>query len=268
MEKAIKYIIIGCVTLIFGCAKKNVTTTSRTNVKHSKKVSENTNSSTSNNTLQTGSYKATQTKIEEDTNIYIDPFEEAFLELKAMLDGKDTINFKRAVFITENAYYGKMMDYNKFCAAIDKQIGICRRIMYANNNKLIYHLDDRESVLKNMGIFQLMVDTTTIRMSEEGEIQVLRYPYIYDFEDVFGEKDWSNSFVIKLLNYGSGNCHSLPFLYKIFADELGTDAHLALAPNHIYVKHKNKKDGWYNTELTSGAFPRDDWVNGIRIYYS
>ena len=57
-----------------------------------------------------------------------------------------------------------------------------------------------------------------------------------------------------------GNCHSLPFLYKILAEELGAKANLALAPNHIYIKHWNEKDGWYNTELTSGIFPIDSWL--------
>jgi hypothetical protein len=52
----------------------------------------------------------------------------------------------------------------------------------------------------------------------------------------------------------------LPYLYKIFAEEVGADAHLALAPNHVYIKVRNQKDGWYNTELTSGVFPVDAWI--------
>jgi hypothetical protein len=35
---------------------------------------------------------------------------------------------------------------------------------------------------------------------------------------------------------------------------------LALAPNHIYIKHRSEKIGWYNTELTSGSFPTDAWL--------
>jgi hypothetical protein len=67
-------------------------------------------------------------------------------------------------------------------------------------------------------------------------------------------------FVSKLLNTKTGNCHSLPYLYKILADELGTSASLALAPNHIYIKQKNQANGRYNTELTSGIFPMDSWL--------
>ncbi len=67
-------------------------------------------------------------------------------------------------------------------------------------------------------------------------------------------------FVTKLLETHLGNCHSLPFLYKILVEENGEKAHLALAPNHIYIKHQIKKNGWYNTELTSGMFPIDAWL--------
>jgi hypothetical protein len=52
----------------------------------------------------------------------------------------------------------------------------------------------------------------------------------------------------------------MPYLYKILAEELGETANLALAPNHVYIKHQIKSDGWYNTELTSGMFPQDSWL--------
>ncbi|MET3012941.1 transglutaminase family protein, partial [Flavobacterium psychrophilum] len=82
----------------------------------------------------------------------------------------------------------------------------------------------------------------------------------YDFQDVFGHKTRENLFVSKLLETRKGNCHSLPYLYKILCEELGVDANLALAPNHVYIKHRNIKEGWYNTELTSGIFPIDAWI--------
>jgi hypothetical protein len=85
-------------------------------------------------------------------------------------------------------------------------------------------------------------------------------PFAYDFEDSFAETDWSKMFVIKLLSTHTGNCHSLPFLYKILCEEQNTKAYLAYAPNHIYIKQRCKKDGWYNSELTSGMFPIDAWV--------
>lgn len=85
-------------------------------------------------------------------------------------------------------------------------------------------------------------------------------PFEYDFSDFLDTKNWPRTFVTKLMFTGSGNCHSLPYLYKILADELETEAWLSFAPNHIYLKHRNKRLGWYNTELTSGEFPTDAWI--------
>jgi hypothetical protein len=67
-------------------------------------------------------------------------------------------------------------------------------------------------------------------------------------------------FVTKLLATHKGNCHSLPYLYKILADELGATCWLALSPNHMYIENRCRKIGWYNTELTSGCFPIDAWI--------
>jgi hypothetical protein len=69
-------------------------------------------------------------------------------------------------------------------------------------------------------------------------------------------------FVTKLLTTHTGNCHSLPYLYKILADEIDATCWLALAPNHMYISNRCQKIGWYNTELTSGDFPIDAWIMG------
>jgi hypothetical protein len=46
----------------------------------------------------------------------------------------------------------------------------------------------------------------------------------------------------------------------MLADELNANCWLALAPNHMYIKNRCRKIGWYNTELTSGEFPIDAWI--------
>ncbi len=43
-------------------------------------------------------------------------------------------------------------------------------------------------------------------------------------------------------------------------EELGEEAFLAFAPNHMYIKVNNKRVGWYNIELTCGDFPTDAWL--------
>ena len=75
-----------------------------------------------------------------------------------------------------------------------------------------------------------------------------------------GDNDWTKMFVTKLMKTHKGNCHSLPYFYKILCNEIDADASLALAPNHLYIKHIDEKGQWTNVELTNGGFPRDQWI--------
>jgi hypothetical protein len=69
-----------------------------------------------------------------------------------------------------------------------------------------------------------------------------------------------NGFVTKLLQTKKGNCTSFPYLYKIFANEIGAEAHLAFAPMHCYIKHKDEDGKWRNIELTNASVARDVWM--------
>ncbi|MFA5575610.1 MAG: hypothetical protein WC994_11270 [Brumimicrobium sp.] len=183
-----------------------------------------------------------------------DYYDNAFEELQQMLDASKPLNFKRAVFLTENAYFKDSLDYDKFKLQIRSLAEIC--MIWMKSNKLIdYNQSDSLIIQRNGSIFTLMKDT--VFLVDKFPFHI---PFQYDFNDFLGEQNWSNQFVTKLLTTDLGNCHSLPYLYKILADELNAEAYLSLAPNHIYVKHRSKEWGWYNTELTSGEFPTDAWV--------
>lgn len=181
-------------------------------------------------------------------------YERAYEELARMLDGRYPLSFKRAVYLTENAYLEDQLDYRRFNASISRLARICKTVERTNITRLLYSFKDKENVLRNATLVKLLKDSIHFT---NGQILI---PYSYDFEDFNGDQDWSNMFVSKLLITHSGNCHSLPFLYKILADETGAATWLALAPNHIYLKQHNEKDGWYNTELTSYTFPNDAWL--------
>jgi len=192
-------------------------------------------------------------------NIYLKPFDEdykkAFADMKIMLEQPEKLSFKRAVFLTENAFLKDSLDYLAFCKQVSVLANIAKQISI--ENKLLYDLEDKSKVEIYAGTFNLI--TTGFKYIKD--TTVYQYPpYVYDFEDFDGKGNWTQMFVTKLLQTHSGNCHSLPFLYKILVEENGEKAHLALAPNHIYIKHQIKKDGWYNTELTSGIFPIDAWL--------
>ncbi|PKV50834.1 hypothetical protein ATE84_2901 [Aquimarina sp. MAR_2010_214] len=177
-------------------------------------------------------------------------------ELHCVLKDSCTLSFKKAVMQVENAYLHGTLD----TIAFNDDIALLKQLantLVANKN-LQYSERDSLKVKEYAAIFSVITDTIPIVM-EDGLLYDY-IPYGYDFEDIWGIKSWKNMFVSKLLETRKGNCHSLPYLYKILAEEMEVDAHLALAPNHVYIKHKNLKDGWYNTELTSGIFPMDAWL--------
>lgn len=183
-------------------------------------------------------------------------YEKAFEELNCMLNETCELNFKEAVFTVETTYLNNSIDREQF----DKQILILTELtkQFIVSRELIYDLEDKEQVEKCAALFMIMTDTIPIQLDSN---QIFFYPpFTYDFNDIWGHDDWSKMFVSKLLETKTGNCHSLPYLYKILADEIGANSHIAVAPNHFYIKHQNKSNGWYNTELTSGIFPIDAWL--------
>lgn len=189
----------------------------------------------------------------QDSNLNLKgSYDTAFYRLRKMVNNQD-YNFKQAVFEVENAYYNQQLIYNDFESVIQTLSQCCKMWIDANHQNK-YSYPDSINVLKNYSIFMVIKDTIFFSKNR------YKAPYSYDFEDFFGRNDWTKMFVTKLLASNSGNCHSLPYLYKILADEIDAKCWLSLAPNHIYIKNRCKKIGWYNTELTSSQFPIDAWI--------
>ncbi|MPS74680.1 MAG: hypothetical protein E2590_16220 [Chryseobacterium sp.] len=182
-------------------------------------------------------------------------YNDAYQTLDNMLNNRQAYSFKTAVFSVESAYYQGKLDTNELNQKIGFLTNFCKQLIA--NRKLTYSEKDETTVNKYAAIYTVMCQATPVIFGKD----TLRYkPFTYDFEDVFGHKEISNLFVSKLLDSQKGNCNSMPYLYKILAEELGVTANLALAPNHVYIKHNIKSIGWYNTELTSGIFPQDSWL--------
>jgi len=182
-------------------------------------------------------------------------YNDAYQTIDNMLNGKQKYSFKDAVFSVENAYFQGKLD----TVQLNREVKFLTRFANAivANRDLNYQQSDKARVSKYAAIYSIMCQTLPIAVQDT----VIQYkPFNYDFKDVFGHHDITNLFVSKLLATKKGNCNSMPYLYKILAEELGETAHLALAPNHVYIKHQIKSDGWYNTELTSGMFPQDSWL--------
>lgn len=181
-------------------------------------------------------------------------YEKAFNEMNQMLKGESQISFKRAVFLTENAYLENQITYEDFQKTIDALTRITKAL--AVNDGLDYNKKTGSRFCWQGSIYRLMKDTLIFENPNTNN-SFRKYPYTYDTADFWGEEDWTKMFVVKLLSTQTGNCHSLPILYKILADEVGAEAWLSITPNHTYIKQWNDKTGWYNTELTAGRFPYD-----------
>lgn len=182
-------------------------------------------------------------------------FEETFLYFEDVLNGEKKITFKDAVFSTENTFLDGMLSNKYYCNGIEGLKILAEKIILEID--LNYDQPDKNKIATYAAIFSLMTDSISVVISADTFYHI---PFTYDFDDIFGSKDWEQTFVSKLINTHKGNCHSLPYLYKIICEELNIPCHLALAPNHIYIKHRAEKGGWYNVELTSASFPTDAWL--------
>ena len=192
--------------------------------------------------------------IKSQPNISLLHYAEAYDDIASMLNGIDTLDFSHAVFITENAFYENELSVKSFYNIIGYYASICRGI--AQSGDIDYTERDKDIAMAQCAVFTFMTDSIPVTTAKG---IVVHPPFTYNHEDFAGQKDWSNMFVSTLMQTKKGNCHSLPYLYKMIMDELGYESHLALAPNHIYIKANNKKVGWYNIELTCGDFPTDAW---------
>ncbi len=178
-------------------------------------------------------------------------YKTAYNEISGMLSGKKELNLKRAVFVVENAYHQNKLSYDKYNKQIAELVLICKQILkekgLRSDNYMACHFT----------IQKLFSEKFTYKNSAGKTIQFI--PFGYDFDDYMGKDDHTKMFVTKLLDTKTGQCHSLPLLYLIIAEELNINAYLGLAPNHSYVKFGNQYQS-YNFETTNGTFVTDEWI--------
>ncbi|MDR2652718.1 MAG: hypothetical protein LBC68_10480 [Prevotellaceae bacterium] len=171
-------------------------------------------------------------------------FDIAINEIDQMLKGEKPLSFKRAVYLVENAYYEGKISWEEYNSEILRITPIL--------NKMI---DDRNlrqyKTAGNWAVFTYMSDSIS-----ENNFK----PYQYDFENFMTDTDLESAMVSRLLKTKKGNCRSLPYLYKILANEVNVEAFIALAPMHVYVKHRDEQGNWWNLEMTTGSFSRSSFI--------
>lgn len=154
-----------------------------------------------------------------------------------------------ATFLVENAFYDNDKAFqNTYQNHIQKATNIIRNQMKKNG------VDDSDNVSKNLAIFQYFAEDS----KQNGK--VVHKAVKYDFDDYFGSEDYSKMFVSKLMKTNTGQCHSMPLLYLILAEQIGAEANLVMSPNHSYIRFKDDDGEMLSVELTNGMFSANSFV--------
>ncbi|MNS13493.1 hypothetical protein D3C72_450890 [compost metagenome] len=183
------------------------------------------------------SYSLPSLSNKEGTEYYRNVYEKM---LSLNIDG---YSVKEVNFDIENAYFGNRLDMAEFSKIIKQTADFISVKMKERN------FDMNSNTAKNFMLFEFFTQPMQVRGFKEKH-----FPIKYDFEDYWGRDDWAKMFVTKLLKTNTGQCHSMPLLYLMLAEEIDAKAYLALSPNHSYIRFEDDKGKWYNLELTNGMF--------------
>ncbi|MBS1506085.1 MAG: hypothetical protein JSS79_05530 [Bacteroidetes bacterium] len=184
-------------------------------------------------------------------------FEAAFDELTAMLEGKQKIDFLKAVWLVEGAV-DNSLSWAEFSTLFNDDMQVITQIMADA------HVSPTDNLAKLMAIYKFMADTNTVHLKGV-EKPITTLPMLYDHDDYAARIDITKVFVSKLLRTGTGQCVSLPMLYYLYAKMLGAEAYIAFAPEHSYITFKDHLGNWQNIELTGRIFTTNDfyWMSGF-----
>ncbi|TAE01336.1 MAG: hypothetical protein EAZ97_03425 [Bacteroidetes bacterium] len=116
-------------------------------------------------------------------------YEQAYYQIRQILQGGKPLSFKKAVYLTENAYFDNELPENSFNQAITDLVTLTKAV--EKTSKFTYKYADSVNLRKNYAIYRVLADTLNIA----NIFQLL--PYEYDFEDARGEKEWAKGFVTK-----------------------------------------------------------------------
>lgn len=177
----------------------------------------------------------------------------AYNQLVEMLGPDSVFSLIKAVHLVENAYFDEKLSFKKFSAMISKESSLCNEIIKQEK------LNPNDNTVKNYAIQKLYSKDTKFSYKDLNTIKTFK-PLEYDFEDFRADKDWTKMFVTKLLLTGKGQCHSMPLLYLMLAEQLNAKAYLVLAPEHCYIEFPVGHGNLYNFETTQGKLVTDNAI--------
>lgn len=168
--------------------------------------------------------------------------------IKEMLEEKRRLLVKDAYYMAEASYGRLQLTHEEFDQLIQSNAHFIREWLKQNK------YDVRNPEMLHFGIQKFMSDTLYILVNGKRQGHL---PYYYDYIDAKAKDDKRNYFVTKTLATGTGQCHTFPVLYMIFAEALGVEAYIAYNPQHSFIRYKNNNGTVINYETTVDRFPGD-----------
>jgi hypothetical protein len=179
------------------------------------------------------------------------PFQNSLQEILKM--NPDSFSVTKAIYLTESAWYDKAPTYQQFENAIKQRAEVVKQILKQQG------INPNSNIAKNYGIQKLYKQDTKY-INPKTKQTFIAPKVTYDFNDPYGDKNWSNMFLTKLLGTGKGQCHSMPLLYLAIAEQLGAKAYLSLSPEHSFIQYFNENGYRYNFETTNGNLVNQTWL--------
>jgi len=122
--------------------------------------------------------------VQAKQSIYLD----ALNEINTMLLDSITLDFKKAVFLTENAYFEGELKEEGFNYMIEYYSLISKEIMISGD--ITYAESDKEKASYQCAVFIFLTTPTPMTTNEE---VVVHPPFSYNYDDFAGQKDWANT---------------------------------------------------------------------------
>ena len=169
-------------------------------------------------------------------------YDKAYSEITGMLEERNPLSVKRAVFLAEWAYLDGNLNYERdFCEPIKKGADYLRRMIAANHWE---KYKTAKHALCNYFFYPCSGNGQT--------------PFQYDFSKEYPEDDWHYQLVSRTIKTHKGQCRSLPWAFKLYAEELGAEVYLTHAPRHCFIMYKDEDDlfpeEWVNVETTAQQY--------------
>lgn len=165
----------------------------------------------------------------------------------------DSFSITKAVYLSESPYYGNAPSFEIFEGAIKQRANIVKQIL----KKEGFSINNGSAV--NYAIQKLFSQNNIYHDAKTNKDYLVK-KISYDFDDFYGENDFTKMLVSKVLQTNSGQCHSMPLLYLCIAEQLHAKAYLSLAPNHSFIQFFDSKNTLHNFETTNGHTVSASWL--------